>query len=116
MIDLSYIYDVADNDRDSVLELLQALQKNLEDYPTQLRADFTQGRWEAVRAVAHKFKSSIAHSNVPDFADALESLAHDPTLPIPSPQAEDLMRTVFRWASTMHRTVQEEIERVEQSA
>jgi HPt (histidine-containing phosphotransfer) domain-containing protein len=116
MIDLSYIYDVADNDRDSVLELLQALQKNLEDYPTQLRADFTQGRWDAVRSVAHKFKSSIAHSNVPDFSDALESLAHDLTLPMPSPQAEDLMRTVFRWSSTMHRTIQEEIQRVEQSA
>jgi HPt (histidine-containing phosphotransfer) domain-containing protein len=110
MIDLSYIYHVADNNREFVLDLLGALKKNLEDFPTQMRKDFDANNWAALRATAHKFKSSVSYSGMEALIEALIKLETLADAESNESQTVDSLRTVFRSAAVMHATVLAEIE------
>ncbi len=110
MIDLSYIYHVADNNREFVLDLLGALKRNLEDFPPQMREDYNAKNWAALRATAHKFKSSVSYSGMKELIEALIKLETFADAESSESQTVELLRTVFRSTAAMHATVLAEIE------
>lgn len=73
-IDLSYINDVADGNKDVILKLLGVLQKNLQEIPSQMRAEFDAQELDTLRKTAHKLKSSTASVGIDEFTNTLKAI------------------------------------------
>jgi hypothetical protein len=107
----AYIYDVADHNREFVLELLFTLKDNLEDLPPEMWEKFSVGAWEEVGKTAHKLKSSVLHAGHADFSEALIELDAKAKAYTLGPNDLNLMRLALRCAASMLASVEEEIER-----
>jgi len=73
-IDLSYIDDVADGNKEVILKLLGVLQKNLQNIPLQMRSEFDAQKFDALRKTAHKLKSSTASIGIPELTNTLKAI------------------------------------------
>lgn len=73
-IDLSQIYEIVDNEPVLVQSMLQILDKNLREYPTQLQQEFNDGQLDTLRQTVHKFKSCTAYTGLTEFNDTLSEI------------------------------------------
>ena len=73
-IDLSQIYEIVDNEPMLVQNMLQILDKNLREYPSQLQREFNNGELDTLRQTVHKFKSCTAYTGLTKFNTTLSEI------------------------------------------
>lgn len=73
-IDLSQIYEIVDNEPMLVQNMLQILDKNLREYPSQLQKEFKNGELDTLRQTVHKFKSCTAYTGLTEFNTTLSEI------------------------------------------
>ncbi len=83
-VDYSHIFEVCGNDAGFVFNLLSVITKGLAEYPRRLEMARQDQKWDEIREIAHKFKSSIAylyHQEMDELLDDIEMSAEKGTSP-----------------------------------
>jgi HPt (histidine-containing phosphotransfer) domain-containing protein len=97
-MNLDYLYQIADDNEEFVVELLVVLRKNLIELPIAMQQAFDAQQWQELRNTAHKFKSCVAYIGIQDFNRALISLElSEENGPSPH-QIKDELRTVCHYS------------------
>ena len=73
-ISFDSLIDMTGNNTETLLPLLQVIIKGLKSYPKEIDAAFMDGNHKEVARLAHKYKSSIAYLECPQFIEVLSVL------------------------------------------
>lgn len=73
-IDFENLYEITEGKKSLLLNLLQVLAKNLKEYPKSMKSLAEKKDWTELRALAHKFKSSVAYLGHEGFVEVLNKL------------------------------------------
>jgi HPt (histidine-containing phosphotransfer) domain-containing protein len=82
LIDLSFLYDIADNDAGYINDVLEIFLSTVPDGLVILKQHIDNGEWEAIYKQSHFLKSSLSVVKVGDMFEKLaeiERLAKDRT-------------------------------------
>ena len=74
MINLDYLKTTTDNDKETILTLLNMFKSQAPDLKREMIIAFEQKRWYALREAAHKAKNSFQILGMQNEADDLQRL------------------------------------------
>ena len=63
-LDMSYLYEISDNDREFVKDMIDTIVKNTPDGIKEIRVAADKNNWKEVGRLVHKFKPSLLLLNI----------------------------------------------------
>ncbi|OFX17946.1 MAG: hypothetical protein A2033_15325 [Bacteroidetes bacterium GWA2_31_9] len=73
-INLSYLNEVADGNKDLIIELIEIFKSQIPEFNDLFNSYFASSNWYQIGLVAHKAKSSVAVIGMSKLADDLKIL------------------------------------------
>ena len=73
-LDLSYLYEISDNDREFVKDMIQTVAKNTPDSVIEIREAQKKSNWKEVGRLVHKLKPSLLLLNIDSLSTHIKSL------------------------------------------
>ncbi len=73
-LDLAYLYEISDNDREFVQDMIDTIVRNTPDSVTEIRAAQKNNNWEEVGRLVHKLKPSLLLLNIESLSTHIKSL------------------------------------------
>ena len=74
MINLNYLKTTTNNDRETILTLLDMFKKQIPELKSEIITAIAEKNWSALREAAHKAKNSFQILGMQDEADELQKL------------------------------------------
>ncbi len=76
-IDLTYLNQMSDGDKNLIIELTQIYKTQIPEFINQLQQAYNTKNWEKLAAIAHKAKSSVSIVGLNKLATSLKTLELD---------------------------------------
>lgn len=73
-LDFSYLYEISDNDRDFIKEMLETIVKNTPSNMEEINLAYEQKKWEEIGRLVHKLKPSLLLLNIGPISTLIKSL------------------------------------------
>lgn len=72
LIDLTYLKRVADNDNETILEMIEIFKEQCIEFKEEFQTLFDNNNYPELSLLAHKVKSSVAIMGMIDFSNELK--------------------------------------------
>lgn len=73
-LDLSYLYEISDHDRDFIYEMIMTIVKNTPDMLDDIEREGKAENWEQVGRFMHKLKPSLLLLNIDNLSSHIREL------------------------------------------
>lgn len=76
-LDMSYLYEISDDDREFVKDMIDTIVKNTPDSIKEIRDAADKGDWKEVGRLVHKLKPSLLLLNIDSLSRHIKTLEHN---------------------------------------
>lgn len=73
-LDLSYLYEISDHDREFIYEMIMTIVKNTPDMLSEIETEGKAKNWEKVGRLMHKLKPSLLLLNIDSLSAHIREL------------------------------------------
>lgn len=80
-LDLSYLYEISDHDREFIYEMIMTIVKNTPEMISDIEREGKAENWEQVGRLMHKLKPSLLLLNIDSFSQHIRELESNAKAP-----------------------------------
>lgn len=108
-LDLSYLYEISDDDREFVKDMIETIVKNTPDAVREIRDAEKKDNWQEVGRLVHKLKPSLLLLNIDSLSVHIKTLEDNAKKRINLPDAKTQLNEMEAYCTLIVKELSTEL-------